>query len=381
MRWSFAVARVSGIDIKVHASFVLILLLGAFEWGMPFGFSGALFGMLVMATLFVCVALHELGHSLVAQRFGVVVREILLLPIGGVARLGSEPKRPVHELLIAVAGPLVNVVIAVALTLGAAVVFGAEWLLGMPMAFMAGPSVSTFVGVLIVANVMLAVFNMIPALPMDGGRVLRALLSIGLGKNRATEMAATVGQVIAAGLGFLGLLAGNLILPLIALFVFIGAGQERTMARTRAMLVGLSVRDACDPHAIVLSPADPLGAVVALALRTPQAHFAVLHGDRVIGTLSRSRLPALVAELGPGAFAAGAMDRELAEVSADLPLPDLPEALGSADGRPLVVRDEHERFVGVVGFEDLSRIAGMAQVLRRPASSRASRPLPRPISR
>ncbi len=247
---------------------------------------GAVFGVVLMLALFACVALHELGHSIVAQGFGVGVREILLLPIGGLARLTSEPRRPAHELLIAVAGPMVNFVIAITLLVLSTAALGPEWLLGGGMlhALAGPPTFLSFLGLLTISNVALAVFNMIPALPMDGGRVFRALLSFVFGKARATEVAATVGQVLAAGLAILGILGPNLILALIGGFVFLGAAQERAAARAIAALEGLTAADGCDEHAVVLSPADRLGVALGVALRTPQSHFAVVHGDRGRGT-------------------------------------------------------------------------------------------------
>src|SRR5689334_18483850 len=205
MKWSIRLGRVSGIDVRVHATFVLIVAWFALNFGQVGGLRGAGFGALLVLALFTCVTLHELGHSLVAQRFGVGVREIVLLPIGGVARLLSEPKKPLHELLIAIAGPLVNAVIALALFLVLQV---------PPLQLLdvnelrrhalAPPTLGTLLLVLLQGNVVLALFNMIPALPMDGGRVLRATLSFFLGQVRATNVAAGLAQVLAVGLAFYG---------------------------------------------------------------------------------------------------------------------------------------------------------------------------------
>lgn len=366
MKWSFRVARVSGIDIRVHLTFGLILLIGAAHWGFPYGATGAVFGALFMLTLFACVALHELGHSLVAQRFGVSVKEILLLPIGGVARLGREPSRPVHELLIAIAGPLVNVVIAVALIAGSLLVWGPGWFAEgtFARAALAGPSVGTFVASLLFSNVALAVFNMIPALPMDGGRVLRSILAMLLGKLRATTIAATVGQILAAGLGLLGLMSSNVILVLIGVFVFFGATQERAAARAAQTLEGLGAGQVVDPRALVLSPGDLLGVALQQAVRASQAHFAVVHGDRIVGTLSREDMLRHLHARGPMAYVAGVMQPELVEVDASMPLMEVRTRLLELGGaRPVVVRGPYGH-LGLLGIEDLARAAMMSDALR-----------------
>jgi Zn-dependent protease len=375
MKWSLRVVRVSGIDIRVHATFVLILLLGAVQWGVPYGVSGALFGIFFMLALFACVALHELGHSLVAQRFGVSVREILLLPIGGVARLSREPSRPVHELLIAIAGPLVNVVLAI-LLFGAVIAgWGAAWFSdgGFVQAVFGAPTLATLVASLLLSNVALAVFNMIPALPMDGGRVFRALLAMVLGKLRATLIAATVGQVMAAALALYGLMSQNVILVLIGAFVFFGASQERAGARAAERLSGLGAGQVVDPRAIVLAPGDLLGIAIHHALRAPQAYFAVMQGDRVVGTLSREDMMRNVHALGPTAYVAGVMHRDFAEVDDSTPLSEVRARLLELGGRPVIVRGPYG-YLGLIGIEDLARASIMAQALRQRALDRTPVP-------
>ena len=367
MSWSLRIARVRGIDIRVHASFALILALVAGDWGARHGFVGAVFGAVLLILLFTCVALHELGHSLVAQGFGVGVKEILLLPIGGLARLTSEPRSPGHELLIAIAGPLVNVVIAVVLLVLSSALLGPGWLLGGEMfeAIAGPPSLLSLLGLLTVSNVALAVFNMIPALPMDGGRVFRALLAFVLGKPRATEVAATVGQVLAGGLVLFGILSPhNLLLALIGAFVFLGAAQERAAARALSALEGYTAGDAVDQNAITLSPADRLGVALAVALRTPQAHFAVVHGERVVGTLSREQMKRLLPAAGPDAYVAALMTRDAAEIPAEMPLSDVRQLLLELGGRPVLVRAPYG-YLGIIGLEDLHRIATVAELLRR----------------
>jgi Zn-dependent protease len=355
---------VRGIAIRVHVTFVFVVALGALEWGLSHGPAGVVFGAVLVCLLFACVALHELGHSLVAQRFGVSVREILLLPIGGVARLGREPKTAMHELLIAVAGPLVNVVLAALLAFASALHAGTAWFSGggFVKALTAPPAPATLVAALIAANIALAVFNMIPALPMDGGRVFRAILTFFFGKLRATNIAAAVGQVLAATLAAFGLLSANLILVFIGIFVFMGAAQERSTARIMASLTGLRAGDAVDSRAISLEPGDMLTSAMQHALRSSQPHYAVVLGERIVGSIGRDEILDAVRRLGPMTFVAGVMRREVEEVDASEPLPEVRSRLIERGGRPLVVRAP-EGIVGLIGLEDVARVATMADLL------------------
>jgi Zn-dependent protease/predicted transcriptional regulator len=372
MSFAWRIATVRGIAIRIHATFLLVVGLGALQWGVPHGPRGAVFGALLMCCLFACVALHELGHSLVAQRFGVSVRDILLLPIGGVARLGREPKTATHELLIALAGPAVNVVIA-ALLIGVSLSFmGASWFFDGRFleSLIAPPSVVTLLSSIIAANIALAVFNMIPALPMDGGRVFRALLSMALGKLRATTVAAAVGQVLAAGFAIFGVLSGNLILALIGAFVFVGAGQERAMAKIMASLGSLRAGDAVDRHAIVLEPGDMLGVALEFVLRSGQSNFAVVLGDRVLGTIGREDVVRAVRMQGPAIYVSGVMQRDLAEVDASTPLVEVRYKLIERGGQPLLVRGP-DGYLGLIGLDDVARAATMADVLHHVGRERA----------
>lgn len=361
MKWSYPIARVSGIDIKIHATFALILAYGAFRWGFPQGMegasslSGALFGMGLMVLLFTCVVLHELGHSLVAQKFGLTVREIVLLPIGGVARLEKNPEKPLHELLIAAAGPLVNVAIAVLLFFagGLAVSLGALEAGRLFQAPGGPPSLATLWGWLFVANVALAVFNMIPAFPMDGGRVLRAALALRLGFSRGTRIATAVGQVIAFLLGLLGVLSGNLVLVVIALFVFMGAGQERAEEQARTVLTTLRVGDAYNKHALTLAPGDHVSKVVDYILTSYQPDFAVLQGGSFLGVVTRDELLKTLATETADLYVAGVMRREVLAVEASEGLDDVRRMMGEKGERIVAVKRGDE-FLGLVSAEDIA---------------------------
>ncbi|HWZ90785.1 MAG TPA: site-2 protease family protein [Polyangiaceae bacterium] len=380
MKWSLRIARVSGIDVRVHATFAFAVAYFAYGFGAPpNGPRGAAFGALLICALFVCLTLHELGHSLVAQRFGVEVSEILLLPIGGVARLTSEPKKPVHELLIALAGPLVNVVIACALFAVLLRFAPDSPLPEHDLSRLAEPSPLGLVRWLFLGNVSLAIFNMLPALPMDGGRVFRALLSLAIGRSRATRIAAGVGQLIALGLIAYGLTqnSGNSsILALIGLFVFVGAAQERASVRASDLLSELRAGEVCDPHALVFAPHEQVGHVLDTLVRSPQAHFAVFYGKELVGTVAREQILAMAPRVGLTAPLASLMRREFFAVDAGTPLDEVRRRLLELGGRPVVVRSL-TGFAGVLGFEDLQRITLVAERLAQ-AGIRRPQVLPDP---
>src|SRR5690242_3949092 len=245
-----------------------------------------------MLLLFACVVAHEFGHILVARAFGVPTPDVTLLPIGGVARLARIPEVPSQELLIAIAGPLVNVAIAVLL-----IVLAGAHVDPKELATMESARVS-LVGRLAEVNLFLAVFNMIPAFPMDGGRVLRALLAIKLGHVRATEVAAAIGQLVAFGLGFLGLF-GNPLLIFIAVFVYLAASSEAQLVAMRAMSRGVPVSAAMMTQIAHLAPAAHIDEAVETLLRTSQSEFPVIdEGGRLAGLLSRADMIRALKQLG-----------------------------------------------------------------------------------
>ena len=189
MKGGWTIGRLAGIDLRLHFTFPLILALGAFQWGSAHGVGGAFFGVVLMLALFACVALHELGHALAARHYGIATREILLSPLGGIAFLARAARRPIEELVIALAGPAVNVAIAMALALliGVAPAALPAEATGLLRADEGGPSLGTFLHWLLGVNISLVLFNLLPAFPMDGGRVLRALLAFRFGWLRGTR--------------------------------------------------------------------------------------------------------------------------------------------------------------------------------------------------
>jgi Zn-dependent protease len=371
MKGSLRIARIAGIDVRVHFTFVFILMLGAMQFGGTQGMRGALFGVVSVLSLFFCVTLHELGHSLVAQHFGVRVREILLLPIGGLARLLREPTRPLHELLIALAGPLVNVVIACVLY-GVLRSHHVEWDDSYWVNALEHPDSNALLSSLFLSNVSLAAFNLLPALPMDGGRVLRAVLSFFLVKRRATIIAATVGQVLALGLAALGVASNmNLALVLIGAFVFFGATEEKAASRAGEVLSELSAGEVCCGTSDTLSPADVLGDVVDHSLRSAQTTFPVVYGSDLIGLVLREEAMNAAMRLGLRASVAHVIRRDLPVCAASTPLVEVRDRIAET-GLPVVVVDG-QRLLGVLSAEDVVRIS---RVSARLAQAGIHRPQP-----
>lgn len=354
MKWSWTIARLAGIDVKIHATFLLIVVLGAMQWS-HWGLPGMAFGALLMLALFACVTLHEFGHGLVAQRFGIPVREIVLLPIGGVAALARNPSKPRHELLIAAAGPAANVVLAAVLTL--ALGLHVAWRELSPehllKAFGAGPSLATALIWLLNANIFLVLFNLIPAFPMDGGRILRGLLGLVTDWGRATRIAAVTGQVIAIGMFLLAIFGGQVMLGIIAAFIFLAAGSTYAEEQARSVLSTWRVGDAYNKHALTLTEHDNLGRVVDYLLTSYQPDFAVLRGRELVGVVLREKVLEALRTLPVHATVDRLMLRDVPRVPASLALHAVMEQMREAQSRVAAVY-HGSHFAGLVSADDLA---------------------------
>ncbi|HET6348435.1 MAG TPA: site-2 protease family protein [Candidatus Krumholzibacteria bacterium] len=296
MKWSIRVGRLFGIPLFIHVTFFLFLAwIGAMSWRHGNGMQDALENIVFICTLFGCVVLHELGHALTARRYGIPTRDITLLPIGGVARLDRMPDDPRQELWVALAGPAVNVVIAVALFF----VHSVSSLSSLGDTGIESLVRGSFLSRVMAVNIFLVLFNMLPAFPMDGGRVLRALLATRLEYTRATHIAAVVGQSMALLFGLGGLLpGGNPMLLFIALFVWIGAAQESGMTQMRYSLAGIPVSRAMVTEFHTLKPGDTLADAVELTLKGTQRDFPVVDGEHVVGVLRQSDMLASLSRQG-----------------------------------------------------------------------------------
>lgn len=312
MRWAIRLGRVAGTEVRVHVTFLILLAgLGMYFW-LRAGPAAAVDGVLFVVAVFGCVLLHEFGHVLMAKAFGVRTPDITLLPIGGLARMEKMPEKPWQELLVAIAGPAVNVVIALILLPVA----------GFPsMEDAAGTFEIPFLQRLLLTNVVLVVFNMIPAFPMDGGRVLRSLLAMVVDYTVATRVAAAIGQGLAVVGGLIGVMQMHPLLIFIAIFIFMGARGESEMVQVNAALRGVSLRQAMMTDFRSLRRGDVLGEAVRLLLAGPQHDFPVLDEEgRLVGLLTRARLIEVLSEHGRDWPVEQAMMREVPRVSVELPV-------------------------------------------------------------
>ena len=285
MKGSLVLGEVSGIRIKIHWTFILLIgwvVFSEYQRGSTLPTILLMIGFVLV--IFSCVVLHELGHALMARRFGIKTRKITLLPIGGVASLEKMPEDPKQELLVAIAGPAVN--LGIALLLAVAIPFK-TFFSGNPEELISYITPSNFLFFVFIANILLVVFNAIPAFPMDGGRVLRALLSMKMDRVRATQLAARLGQILAVFFFFVGLFY-NPFLVLIAIFVFFGAQAENMMVQQLAMLRGFKIKDAMITKISVLSPHNTIREVTQLLLSSTERHFIVVEETKPLGIVYQS---------------------------------------------------------------------------------------------
>lgn len=308
MKWSLKIGTYAGIGVYLHWTFALLLgWIFAVRLAAGESLGQALQGVAFILALFACVVLHEFGHALTAKRYGVNTRDITLLPIGGIARLEKIPEKPWQEFWVAVAGPAVNVVIAAALFIVILALDGAERLTGAHW-FEGG-----FLHQLMWVNLLIVAFNLLPAFPMDGGRVLRALLALRVGRRRATEVAAKIGQTMAVIFGIIGFFF-NPLLIFIAVVVYLGAQAEAAHVGVQSALEGLHVRDAMMTRFRTLSATDTLRTAVEELLAGSQHDFPVLDGPNLVGVLRRDDLLRALADGRNEALVSEVMCRDCGQV-------------------------------------------------------------------
>jgi Zn-dependent protease len=359
MKWSARLGRFAGIDVYVHVTFILLLAWVAWNyWAATGTLAGVGAEIALVMLLFLCVLLHEYGHALTARRFGIGTRSITLLPIGGLALLERMPKEPRQEILVALAGPAVNLAIAALLYLAIL----ATGHTGAALRLVSAGLLPT----LLAANLMLAVFNLLPAFPMDGGRVLRAALATRMDRVRATWLAARIGQGLAVGFALLGLM-GNPVLLLIAVFVWIGAGAEAAAVAVDDSLARQPAGRAMITHFRTLAPGDPLSHAVDLTLSGTQKDFPVLDGERIAGVLAQPQLLRALRDLGAG----GRVEQAMAPArTADIATP-LSELLGAVQdpvappGSRLVCVTRAGRLAGIVDLDNIAEFLRIRRALAR----------------
>ena len=361
MSWSWRIATVAGIPIYLHGTFLLLIaiILGT-DWLRERSLAAAGAGVLFLLAVFGTVVLHELGHALMARRYGIRTRDITLLPIGGLARLERMPEVPRQELWVALAGPAVNVVIAAVtyVVMMAGQLTPPDSLLSLPAGAM---------GRFLEINIWLAAFNMIPAFPMDGGRVVRALLAERFDYVRATRIAASLGQ----GLAFVFALIGffyNPVLLFIAFFVWMGASSEAMATETRSTLAGVPLTHAMITDFKALGASEPLARAVELVLAGSQRDFPVVEGDRIAGVLTRDALMGALAQSGPSVQIGDVMDRHFETADAAEMLEPVFQRLEACRCQVLPVL-RGGRLVGILTPDNVAEFVMFSRAVRQRAAA------------
>jgi Zn-dependent protease/CBS domain-containing protein len=369
MSWTWKLGKVAGIRIQVHATFLLLVAWVAWVyWQLDPSIGSVRDGVLFLLVVFGIVVLHELSHSFAARLFGIGTTDITLLPIGGVSRLERQPERPHQELVVALAGPALNLLLA-AVCVGILLARSPD-LPGAANHALAGES---FVADLLWVNVALAVFNLLPAFPMDGGRAVRALLAMVTDRTRATRIAAGLGKALALAFVVVGVL-WNPVLAIIGVFVWLGATAEGATAEAAHAMEGLTVRDAMITAFHGVGPRDPLADPVHLLLSSFQQDFPVVDQGRLVGMLP---LEALLQGLGTHGHAAPVGAVMLTDVQTARPEEDL-----NAVTRRLGRRERRCLPVVVDGvLQGVLTIDNIAELLRVHAALEASRGQARRSSR
>ena len=342
--------RLFGVPVRLHFTFVVFI---AFLLLSARGDQSLMANAITIIAFFASVLLHELGHASVARRYGIRTLEIVMYPIGGVARLEKSPK-PKEELWIALAGPAVNVLIAIAL---------GAWLLYVNNTLDLGaflrPTDDNLLVRVAAGNLVLAAFNMIPAFPMDGGRVLRAILARFKPEDQATRIAAGAGRIFAVAMALYALMSGQLILLFIALFVYLAASQETAVVVGRTLTHGYPVRAAMISDFRTLEHGNTIREAANLLLATSQTDFPVVLGEQVIGMLGRNALLRGMAVDGPDAYVAGIMERDFKKVA---PESDLNEALPLMAETPCALVMDGDRLIGMLTRENVSEFLMLRRV-------------------
>ncbi|MBM3889851.1 MAG: CBS domain-containing protein [Verrucomicrobia bacterium] len=354
MKWSLTICTLFGIRVRVHVTFLLLLFL-VVAVGNESGWRVAGWCAALLAGTFACVALHELGHSLVAQRLGVRVSAITLLPIGGVAQMRSMPQKPGHEVAITIAGPLTNAVLfGVLYLVGDWAPFLVPYYAGLPLHVPMPMNVGDLIGSLLLVNKWMIAFNLVPAYPMDGGRLLRALLASWLTFPRATMIAAGIGRTIAVLFIVGGLFTDLYMLPFVGLVIFMAAGLEERAVLMQSVLHGVDVASVMNPSCVAVTPGETAGQCLAMLHRGGQDDFPVVEDGHVIGLLTREAILEDMRKTGGATRASDLMTREFRCVWPEAPAAQVHEEMQSSRQRTVpVLRDG--QLAGVLTLENISR--------------------------
>jgi stage IV sporulation protein FB len=346
MKWSFKIGSIFGIPVKVHVTFLLLLLLVYFIGHKIVGIGG-LHGVIFVVLVFASVVFHELSHAMVARHYGIQVTDITLLPIGGVARMATLPEQPRQEILISVAGPIASLVLAFSLW------FLAD-LLGSPVTISDLSVEGNLLAQLSALNFVLAIFNLLPAFPMDGGRILRGFLALYITPLKATRIAVGIGQAFAIGLFFLGIFAGNLFMVLIALFVYLGAEGEERQLGIMLSLGRATAESAMISDVITLTPGQSMGEAAERYAHGFQSDFPILDGRRLVGLITRDLLVESLHKQGPETPVSQIMVRDFPTAVPQTPLIEILEKMQAAESKVVPILSAGE-LKGLITLEQIGR--------------------------
>ncbi len=346
MKWSLKIGSILGIPLNVHITFILLLILIYFAGGSVIGVGG-IQGVIFVALVFASVVFHELSHSVVARHYGIKVEDITLLPIGGVARMADTPEKPVQEIIIAAAGPAASLFLAFILW------FVADF-------FGSGVTISDLsvqgglLAELTAVNFILAVFNLLPAFPMDGGRILRGFIGLYLSPYRATKIAVGIGQVLAIVMFFGGILSGNFFMILIALFVYLGAEAEERQMGIMVALGGAQAQSAMISELHTLSPQQTVGDAAIRFCTGFQSDFPVMDDRRLIGLVTREAIVETLHQKGPTALVSEIMVRDFPTANEQTPLTDVLQKMQSTGSKAVPILNQGE-LKGLITLEQIGR--------------------------
>jgi len=348
MRGSLRLFQISGISINLHVTFLLLLLLYL---------ASGVRALVLIIGIFVAVTIHELCHAFVARRFGIKVREITLLPIGGLASMSKMPERPGQEFLIAVAGPLSNIALLAVFYVPLRLLLGEE-VLFHPLSIATWPLTVSYI---YWVNLVLAVFNLIPAFPMDGGRILRSVLAKAMDYRRATKIAVNCGHIFALIFAYLGIVRGNLILIAIAIFIYMAASSEDLQVDVKETLKKYKIHDILPRDFLTVRPDATLANVLELIYHSHQEDFPVVDGERLVGFLVRQDIMTNVHQFGVSRSVTDVMRKSFPHLSENDTLMKAQAVMETHQVRSLPVLRGKDP-VGVITLEDIARLYSMAAV-------------------
>jgi Zn-dependent protease len=350
MRGSFRLTRVFGINIDIHFTFFLLLLLFFILLGPK--------GLVLILGVFFFVTLHELCHSLVALHFGIKVKRITLLPIGGVASMSEIPKKPYQELLISLAGPLSNVLVVIIFYYPLLIFLGKETLMYPFMVLTGQASYTGSFNVLAHIywiNLILAVFNMLPAFPMDGGRVVRAILSYRMSYKEATAIAVRLGHIFALLFAYIGIVHGHIFLLIIAVFIYMAASSEGFQVNVQETIKKYTVRDVLAREFVHVSPDTPLAKLLEVMLHRHQEDFPVMEEGALRGFVTRRGVIQGIHEKGKDAKVSEIMRTDIPPVKVTARLNEVQRLMQRHSTNAMPV-ERNGKIIGIVTLDDINRI-------------------------